>query len=561
MPLVALCLASAGVVGSVGVAAPASAAPGAARYGSVAPGAARYGLVPPGAARYGPIAPGAARYALVPPGAARYGPIAPGAVRYGPSAARLRAPVVGPNTVVAPRARAGAFRRTTWRPGAPVFGPPAVVTPRGRLGALRRATWRAAAGHHPAVSRATGRRTPGPATAPARLTVAAPVVTLPTRAIPGHVRAGVLIADRRHLATDWHAGVRVAVLELKWSSWAPSASGADEAYRAERVATAVAYRAAGFEVAVDPGLQHAPSWVLNQPDGQLRAQDGSGSGTADYVFNPVVRSQAAAYLRALTAALGPVASYRVGLSGSGEATYPEAGGNQWWAFDRYAQGGRAGVASGHANPLPGWVPGSSYHDASVTAAQVGQWYAWYLGASVDALAWEMRTLRDSGFSGALQLVMPGNGANTWVVTHRLADGLADRSYDGFHTLNTGAVWDRVLSLLPDLTGVTVDVSSVYDHSGDVRGNGCTSADDAVSWSTPGAMDGWSSTRVLAYLARRHHLPLVGENPGASSGEDLRHVFHLAASCGLGTVYWAWDYQLYDGQHATPADLAEGLRIS
>jgi len=371
----------------------------------------------------------------------------------------------------------------------------------------------------------------------------------------------VLIADRRYLATDWHAGVRVAVLELKWSAWAPSDSGADEAYRAERVATAAAYRAAGFEVSVDPGLQHAPNWVLDQPDGQLRAQDGSGSGTANYVFNPVVRAQAATYLHALTAALGPVASYRVGLSGSGEATFPEASNNQWWAFDRYAQGDRADVASGHANPMPGWVPGTGYHGAAPAMAQVSQWYAWYLGASVDALAWEMRTLRDGNFSGALQLVMPGNGANSWVVTHRLGDGLADRSYDGFHTLNTGAVWDRVLNLLPDLTGVTVDVSSVYDYSGDVRGNGCASADDAVSWSTPGAMDGWSSTRALAYLARRHHLPLVGENPGASSGEDLRHVFQLAASCGLGTVYWAWDYQLYDGQHASTADLAEELRSS
>lgn len=541
MPLVALCLASAGVVGSVGVAAPSSAAPGAARYGPVAPGP----------VRYGPVAPGPARY----------GPVAPGAVRYGPSAARLRAPVVGPHAVVAPRARAGAFRRTTWRPGAPVFGPHAVVTPRGRLGALRRATWRAAAGHHPAVSRATGRRTPGPATAPARLTVAAPVVTLPTRAIPGHVRAGVLIADRRHLATDWHAGVRVAVLELKWSSWAPSASGADEAYRAERVATAAAYRAAGFEVSVDPGLQHAPSWVLNQPDGQLRAQDGSGSGTADYIFNPVVRAQAAAYLRALTAALGPVASYRVGLSASGEAIYPEASNNQWWAFDRYAQGSQAGLASGRANPMPGWVPGTDYHGAAPMSAQVSQWYAWYLGASVDALAWEMRTMRASGYHGTLQLVMPGNGANAWVLEHGLASGLREQSYDSFHTLNTGAVWDRVLNLLPDLTGVTVDVSSVYDHSGDVRGNGCTTADDAVSWSTAGAMDSWSSTRVLAYLARKHNLPLVGENPGSSSADEMQHVFQLAASCGLGTVYWAWDYQLYDGQHASVADLAKELRSS
>lgn len=387
----------------------------------------------------------------------------------------------------------------------------------------------------------------------------APVVLLggaqPARAGTS-LTIGVLIADQDHMRTDYDAGVRMATLELKWSAWEPTNNSTDPAYRQQQRDKAEAYRAAGYRVAVDVGLQHPAPWVLGLPDGQLVDQNGVSSGTPDYFFNQRVRDEAASYLRSLVAALG-AADYRVGLSPAGEVMYPEAPQNQWWAFGRLPQGladGRPGDQP--ASPMPGWVPGTpTYRGAAVTAEQARAWYGWYLSASVEAHAWQMRVLRRAGATAWLELVTPGSGANPWVYEHRLGGLLQDQPYDAYHTLNTAAVWQEVLQRLPARRRVAVDVSSVYDGSGSPRGAGCASGDVLVDYRTETGVDAWSSTRWLSYLARRNGYPAVhGESTGNNSPSDLPAVLALAGACGLSVVHWAWDYQLYDGVHASVEDL-------
>ncbi|MGH8918617.1 MAG: hypothetical protein ACRD0H_09805, partial [Actinomycetes bacterium] len=51
---------------------------------------------------------------------------------------------------------------------------------------------------------------------------------------------------------------------------------------------------------------------------------------------------------------------------------------------------------------------------------------------------------------------------------------------------------------------------------------------------------WSDARFVSYLARRHGLAVVGENPGGYQRGQLPGVMHLAASCGFSGLEWAWD---------------------
>jgi len=400
---------------------------------------------------------------------------------------------------------------------------------------------------------------PSPVPAPTAAPVPAPA---PAGSSSGSYQIGVLLADESRMLSDRQAGIRLAVLELRWDQWQPASAMSSAAYRTAIATKAQHYRDAGFSVAIDLGLQHAPSWVTSAPGAQLQAQTGQLSGTANFVFDQRVRSSAEAYLRDVVASVGPLAYVRVGLSASGETLYPEAPDNQWWAFDPMATGARAGrPASIPASPLPGWVPGTpSVNGSPVTAAQAQSWYKWYLGASVDAHAWEIAALRRAGYAGDVQLVMPGNGANPWVYAHRVSSLLAPQSYDAYHTLNTGAVWQEFLQRLPDRRGVVVDVSSVADGSGSSTTRQCQPGDSSVDYRTDSSVGSWSSTRWLTYLAGRVGLPVIGENPGKSSTATMASAFQLMTGCHLRGLQWAWDYQLYDSRYASVTDLAEQVAL-
>jgi hypothetical protein len=356
---------------------------------------------------------------------------------------------------------------------------------------------------------------------------------------------GVLRAQPKYLQADAAAGIRLAVINVDWKSWEPAPRRFSKAYASKVDAAVRTYRAHGWEVAIDVGLQTPPAWVLHWRDGQLTDQNGNLSGTPNYEFNPTVRTAAGAYIADLVRALGPskVEYYRVGLSISGEMLYGPNLPRSWWAY---------GIAQ-RSSPLPGWVPGNpTYRGQPITGTQVHQWYDWYLRSLVNAEEWEITAYRSAGFGGSLELVMPGWGAVPSRYNELLSNDLApnpDLDPDG--TMNTGAVWWRQLAMLSSdqaLGALVVDISSVGDSSGT---NGCQSDDRQLNLDQADpAVSAWSDTRWLTYLAGAHHLPVMGENAGDSSAAELPTIASLVQSCHLEALQWAWDNQLHDGTHAS-----------
>jgi hypothetical protein len=396
-------------------------------------------------------------------------------------------------------------------------------------------------------------------------TTTAPTTTTTVTTVPAgsgsQMVLGVMEADSQWITADQTAGVNEAMMNIDWNQWEPQPGVFNSSYANLQAAAASRYRAAGWTVAVDVGLQSPPSWVLAVADGQLLDQNTNPSGTPDFEYSQAVRSAASTYISAVVSALGPVSSYRIGLGVNGEMMYPDADNNQWWAYAADAQqGGTDLPASVGISPMPGWIPGSqTWNGTTVTASQVTSWYNWYYGALVDGLAWEMGSFRGAGFGGQLQLLMPGDGALPALYSQRLAADLAPTTGDGYHTMNTGAVWWRMLDDLAkktSLAGATVDITGVYDTSGTPRGNGCQVSDTSVPLGSADPWtSGWSDTRFVSYLAKLHNLPVMGENPGNTAPSDVAPTIGLAQSCGFTALQWAWDWQLH-GTSSTVTSLSQ-----
>ena len=410
----------------------------------------------------------------------------------------------------------------------------------------------------PAMASTSSASTSPPKTSPPRTSPPGTSAAM-TSSGAGSLGLGVLEADYRNIPNDQAAGIANAVINLSWGNWEPSAGVFDPIYM-QSIRSAIArYTSAGWKVSIDVGLQQAPSWVYQTANSRLVDQNGRSSPTADFEFSNQVRSAATAYIDSVTSSLTGVEAYRIGLSENGEILYPDTSSNQWWAFSPAAQSGGPDLPAGvGADPMPGWIPGTTaWGGATVTGAQVSAWYSWYLGAMVNAHAWEMTTFRNGGFGGQLDLVMPGMGALPQPMNQRLAADLAPGSYDSFDTLNTGAVWWKFLDSLPSLTNTAIDDSSLYDWSGAPRANSCQAGDESVAY-TDQRVFFWSDTRWLASLAHRHGMGFMAENPGANTPADLAPMIALARSCGVTELQWAWDYTLQGGHPVSAAQLGAAV---
>jgi hypothetical protein len=258
----------------------------------------------------------------------------------------------------------------------------------------------------------------------------------------------------------------------------------------------------------------------------------------------------------LITALGPdVNYYRDGLDENGEMSYPTTTSNQWWAFDAAAQGNDPSNAAYSADPMGTWVPGTNtYQGQPVTTAQAQSFYNWYEGALESAEVATALAMRADGFTGQIQLVMPGDGSEPTVVTTRIAADLAPGSYDSYFTMNTGSNWQAILSdpAMKAVGNLVVDVSSVGDDSAPATDR-CSPNDSNVPLDQADPwVSGWSDTRWLAYLAKTNGYAVMGENPGNTDEADLPMILGLVQSCGLVALQWAWDDQLYDGVHVSLA---------
>ncbi len=377
---------------------------------------------------------------------------------------------------------------------------------------------------------------------------------------------GVLIGNPAHLKSDHAAGIRLVLVESHWSRYEPEPGKYDIGYRDELVRTIERYRAAGFRVAMTVGVHYTPAWICNNPRLQHLSQlPGVTSGLANFTFDQSLRDQAEKYIADVVKHMGPVDYYRVGLNAQGETLYPEAPHGEWWAFDRKAQGDDPGrPASIPPPPLLHWVPGTPYQGRTVTVKELQQWYDWYFNALVDSHDWEIRAHRQAGFQGMIQLPMPGQGVRPSLYRRRIANCLAPTSQenpDGYHTMNTGAVWFLFLDHLADRRNLVVDISSVGDRSGEPLVNGAGLGEDRVDYMHDPQIERWSSTRWISFHARRLHLPVIGENPGHNDRELMHKAVQLMMEYGLTGIMWAFDDELYSGKHATIDDYASEIRAA
>jgi hypothetical protein len=343
-------------------------------------------------------------------------------------------------------------------------------------------------------------------------------------------------------AAEYAAGVRVVHLELNWGAYEPADGAFSSSYASDARNRLAAMRAAGMKVVLGLGLQYPPSWVFNYPNSRYVDQYGNTANVVNLTWNSTLRQKADAYLARVNADLGLSSFWavRVGSGGNVETLYPdESGRNAYWAYNANAQAG---------SPFPGWRPGqTSWNGQPFTTAQVGQWYDWYLGSLVDGVNWQLDGYRRLGFTGYLQVLMPGVGSRPSEYNAAIA-GYLGGTGDGLHTMGRGAVWDRLLARISDRTHVVAYVSSVADGSG---GNDLCSTSDATVSSTSSAVLGWSATRWISYNATKYGLAKNGENPGRGDTNSygltmLQSAAAQMQSCGFQGLMWAHDFNLYDG---------------
>jgi len=303
-------------------------------------------------------------------------------------------------------------------------------------------------------------------------------------------------------------------------------------------------RAAGLKVVLGAGLQYPPSWAYTYPNSRYVNQFGGTSRELNLTFNATLRAKAQQYLARLDADLDLKSFWavRVGAGGSVETLYPahNADGvntNAYWAFDPTAQA---------SSPFPGWKPGqTTYAGRSFTTTDVRTWYDWYVGSLVDGVNWQLTTYRNLGFTGFLQVQLPGQGTRP-LDYEKAIGGYLNGTGDGNRTMSRGAAWDRVIARINDKRNVVAYVSSLADGSG--WDNVCQSTDASVALTAP-EIGLWSAARWVSYLANRYGLPKNGENPGPSDTNSYRtpmlgRAVAQVQACGFQGLMWAHDPDLY-----------------
>jgi hypothetical protein len=364
---------------------------------------------------------------------------------------------------------------------------------------------------------------------------------------PSSTLFGTLDTQINTVATEKKDGISVAMFELNWASFEPSAGVFSASYIATMQSYVRAFHAAGMRVTLGLGLEDTPSWVFSLPDSRYVNQNGDTSSEADFVFSAAVRQAAAVYLARVAADL-PLSNFwaiRLTSGGDDEMLYPPGG--AYWAFGNAAMTGAGLAPTMTPNPFPNWRPGQP----GLTPAQLDRWVNWYIGGLDNVTSWQMHILSGLGFTGYYQLVTPGSGTRPDDLSAEEHQDLPSGTPTG-----VGAVWSRYYALLPDKTSAVAYVSSVADESGD--DDSCQRGDDSLPL-TSSVMDSWSAARWISRIAAGEGLPVAGENAGYSMPVSLDFQYtnigstgmmadavRQAISCKFQVFYWAHDINLWNG---------------
>ncbi len=360
---------------------------------------------------------------------------------------------------------------------------------------------------------------------------------------------GILGTDPSYRIADMNAGVTTFDFDIAWSLWEPTQGAYNTTYIEQVKAAIQSYVNAGATVIVSPGYQIPPAWVSQLPDGALKDQNGRIASVApNYAFSAAVQSAMATYTGNLVKTLGnSVSQYRLGAGTTGEIIYPDASSNApntWWI------GSASGAlpAGGTANPMPGWVPGTtSWNGQNVTVAMATNWYTWYIRALQNSLVAQASAFRNARFNGPLAIVTPGIGSVPPFYQSRVDKLLADTGSDPYGTMNTGAVFQSTIPYLASRISppLVVDATGAGDGTGDADQQNCQPNDGAVDISTTSnAMVNWSSTRWVHSLAVKSGLPFIIESGAQNS--PIATVFSQLQSCNASALLWLNDAGLHGG---------------
>ncbi|MFC4902316.1 hypothetical protein [Kocuria oceani] len=370
--------------------------------------------------------------------------------------------------------------------------------------------------------------------------------------------------------------MQLAQMDVRWDRLEPVLGNVDREYADELAMAVDSCRTAGIEVILGLGLQYAPDWVSELPDGKYLDQHGNAhpGRVPNVVFSRDVRwafeQHAANVLELLPD--GSVHAIRIGTNEAGELGYPGGGhvgsssDTGFWAFNDAAKTGNGLPPSVEKAPLPGWAPGDRvWRDQAVAQDQVATWFEWYSKSVADTVIWQAKMLRELGFAGDFHVPLAGRGVLPIDLRRAIAsdlDGTGDR--DG--SLERGLYYPDQLPALADgigtdslAVGVTGldDATAVQARAQRPATDTCSPMDQQVDLVSQPNVENWSASRWTIANARKVGVQVIGENPGSprapGTGGDpesdnlrdqLEHAPRYANECGLSTFLWAFEDDLF-----------------
>ena len=363
---------------------------------------------------------------------------------------------------------------------------------------------------------------------------------------------GTLISETGHTQAESNGGVKQAMVELSWDEVEPGNGQWDtsalNAYKQE----VLAHKAAGRKVTLGLGTHYTPNWVFSDLR-NTRGVDRYGNDCHDLnvVYSYDARQEIRDYIDHVMNALGPdnIDAVRLTSGGNGELMLSD---------DTYCAFGYIGVTK-----LRNSQPSTGQPGTNATTAQHKAWADWYVRSIADAADIQANELRASdhlGWHGRIEYIMPGSGVRPSAFDYYAQQGLPDG------LLGLGVAWYKMADEISHRWHATLHQSGVGD--GTDNNVGCSAGDSSKSVTDP-ALDGWSSTRWIAFLADHYGYGASGENPGY--GDSVPESYYdnpnglvqdatgLAKSCNLRAFYWAHDWNLWDNGGLDFSDYASAIQ--
>ncbi len=308
-------------------------------------------------------------------------------------------------------------------------------------------------------------------------------------------------------------GVRVVDLVVYWRSAEPTPDGFDESYFDRKRAELDTFRSKGFEVILNFGMHHAPSWFFDLPNSHYVNQHGAtylNSDEPNLIWATEHRWLAERYIEKVFSELGTdFVTVRTGGGHWGELTYPAIVNpstgkiyNYYWAFDG---------AAARTNPVPGWKPGQPS-----PAGEAATFVIWYIDALTSYQNWQVAAVRRH-YPGWISVLYPSWGLRVGDLAEAVETNL-----DGTSSPEINGEVQRGFEHAYHVTNLTDPKAAVWGTWADKLGT--------LSW--------------LSTLAEPEGRRLFGENSGSDDVTKMDNAMSEAQRLGLTALMWVRAEEAY-----------------